>query len=126
MLKIISGDIVTNAKKYDVEAIVNPNNKYMDLGCGVCGAIYKAAGIDQIETYCHNKWLKTMEVNEIRITPGFYLGMEVIHIYSPIYIQEKSPIDKLKECYLNLFYKILEDDYKSVIIPSIATGFHRI
>lgn len=33
MLKIVVGDIVENAKKYNVEAIVNPNNKYMDYGC---------------------------------------------------------------------------------------------
>ena len=69
MLKIVSGDIIENANKYDVEAIVNPNNKYMNCGCGVCGAVYNKAGINQLETYCHNKWVKDMEVNEIRITP---------------------------------------------------------
>ena len=35
MLKLTSGDIIENAKKYEVEAIVNPNNKYIDYGCGV-------------------------------------------------------------------------------------------
>ncbi len=39
------------------------------MAVGVCGAIYDKAGIEQIETYCHNKWLRDMEVNEIRITP---------------------------------------------------------
>lgn len=126
MLKIVSGDIIENAKKYGVEAIVNPNNKYMDYGCGVCGAIYDAAGIEQIETYCHNKWVKDMEVNEIRITPGFYLQKEIIHVYAPIFSQEKNPIEKLKECYLNLFKKLIEEKFNSVIIPSLATGFHRI
>ena len=43
ILKIISGDIIDNSK--DVEAIVNPANKYMDYGCGVCGAIYESAGV---------------------------------------------------------------------------------
>ena len=27
------GDIIEIANKYNVEAIVNPNNKYMDYGC---------------------------------------------------------------------------------------------
>lgn len=126
MLKIISGDIIENAKKYEVEAIVNPNNKFMDYGCGVCGAIYDAAGIDKMETYCHNKWIKDMEVNEIRITPGFSILKEIIHIYAPIYTQEKYPIEKLKECYLKLFDKIIKEKYNSVIIPSLATGFHRL
>ena len=45
MLKIISGDIIENAKRYQVEAIVNPNNKFMDYGCGVCGAISFSLGV---------------------------------------------------------------------------------
>ena len=38
MLKIVSGDIIKNANKYNVEAIVNPNNKYMNyrLWCMWC------------------------------------------------------------------------------------------
>ena len=64
--------------------------------------------------------------NEIRITPGFYLQKEIIHIYAPIFSQEKEPIEKLKECYLKLFEKLIEEKYNSVIIPSLATGFHRL
>ena len=30
MLEIVSGDIIELTKQYSVEAIVNPNNKYMD------------------------------------------------------------------------------------------------
>ena len=121
-LKIISGDIIQNSK--NVEAIVNPTNKYMDYGCGVCGAIYESAGIEQLETYCHNKWIKDMEVNEIRVTTGFALLKDIIHIYAPIYCEEKEPIEKLKESYLKLFKVIEREGYKSVIIPSLGTGFH--
>ena len=32
-LTIATGDIIDVANKYNVEAIVNPNNKYMDYGC---------------------------------------------------------------------------------------------
>lgn len=32
-LIIAVGDIIDVANKYNVEAIVNPNNKYMDYGC---------------------------------------------------------------------------------------------
>ena len=121
-LKIISGDIIENSK--DVEAIVNPANKYMNYGCGVCGAIYEAAGIEQLETYCHNKWIRDMEVNEVRVTTGFALLKDIIHIYAPIYYEEQQPIEKLKEGYLKLFEVIKKEEYKSVIIPSLATGFH--
>ncbi len=32
-LVIAVGDIIDVANEYNVEAIVNPNNKYMDYGC---------------------------------------------------------------------------------------------
>ena len=123
-LILVSGDIIENANKYNIEAIVNPANKYMDYGSGVCGAIYDKAGIDQLENYCHNKWNKDMEVNEIRITTGFALLKDIIHIYAPRYYEEQQPIEKLKEGYLKLFEVIIKEGYKSVIIPSLGTGFH--
>lgn len=121
-LILVSGDIIKNAK--NVEAIVNPTNKYMDYGSGVCGAIYDKAGVTQLENYCHNKWYKEMEVNEIRITTGFALLKEIIHIYCPRYYEEQDPILKLKESYLKLFEIIKQEKYESVIVPSLGTGFH--
>lgn len=123
-LILVSGDIIENSNKYNIEAIVNPANKYMDYGSGVCGAIYDKAGIEQLENYCHNKWNKDMEVNEIRITTGFALLKDIIHIYAPRYYEEQQPIEKLKEGYLKLFEVIIKEGYKSVIIPSLGTGFH--
>lgn len=121
-LKIVSGDIIANSK--DVEAIVNPANRKMQCGCGVSGAIYKAAGIEDMENYCHNRWLKDMEINEIRITTGFALLKDIIHIYVPIYVEEREPIEKLRDGYLKLFDVFKKEGYKSVIIPSLGTGFH--
>ena len=43
-LILVGGDIIENAHKYNIEAIVNPANKYMDYGSGVCWAIYDKAG----------------------------------------------------------------------------------
>lgn len=68
-LILVSGDIIGNTA--NTEAIVNPANEYMEYGGGVCGTIYEKAGIDLLENYCHNKWNKEMQVNEIRITPRF-------------------------------------------------------
>ena len=65
-----------------------------------------------------------MEVNEIRITTGFALLKDIIHIYAPIYYEEKEPIEKLREGYLKLLDVIKREEYKSVIIPSLGTGFH--
>lgn len=91
---------------------------------GVCGAIYENAGIKQLENYCKYKWDKEMEVNEVRITPGFRLIKEIIHIHPPRFYEEEKPIEKLKESYLRLFGVIKQEKYNSVIIPSLGTGHY--
>lgn len=55
---------------------------------------------------------------------GFAILKEIIHIYPPIYTEEEQPLEKLKECYLKLFDVIKQENYRSVILPSLATGFH--
>lgn len=55
---------------------------------------------------------------------GFALLKDIIHVYPPIYFQEQDPLLKLKECYLNLFKVIKDEEYKRVIVPSLATGYH--
>lgn len=77
-----------------------------------------------MENYCHNKWIKEMKVNEVRITGGFLLLKEIIHIHPPRYYEEEKPIEKLKESYLKLFEAIEKEKYKSVIVPSLGTGFY--
>ncbi len=60
----------------------------------------------------------------LELRRGFALLKEIIHVYAPIYSQEQDPLKKLKECYLNLFEVIKKEEYKTVVIPSLATGFH--
>lgn len=61
-LILVSGDIIKNANNYNVEAIVNPTNEYMETGGGVCGAIYESAGVEQNE---RNTSIKKIEVKQI-------------------------------------------------------------
>ena len=81
-------------------------------------------GVEQIENYCHSRWQEEMKTNEIRITTGFALLKDIIHIYAPIYTLEEEPLSKLKESYSKLFEVIRKEKYSKVIIPSVGTGFH--
>lgn len=107
-----------------MDAIVNSANKYMICGSGVCGAIYKKANKDKLEKYCKNSFKETMKVNEIRITPGFDLGIDIIHIYCSKYYESENPIEDLKQSYINLFEVAKEKEYKNIISVSLGTGFH--
>ena len=107
-----------------MDAIINSTNKYMICGSGVCGAIYKKANKDKLEEYCKNNFKETMKINEIRITPGFDLCIDIIHIYCPNYYESKNPIEDLKQSYINIFEEAKEKGYKNILSISLGTGIH--
>lgn len=120
-LYLITGDIIENSKGMD--AIVNAQNKYMINGSGICGAIYRNAGLELLE-YCKKTYSVPMEPCEVRITPGFKLNMDIIHSYAPIFREWTNPLDKLIEAYSNVLKEIKNNNYKKIIIPSLGTGIH--
>lgn len=84
-LEIVSGNIFDYLDNKDL--IVNSANKYMIYGSGICGAIYKKANKELLEDYCKNHYRENMKANEIRFTPGFDLGINLLHIYCPKYYE---------------------------------------
>lgn len=121
-LNIVSGNILDYLEGMD--AIVNSANQYMIYGSGVCGTIYKAAGKEELEQYCKNTYNEHMKVNEVRITKGFNLGIDIIHIYCPKAYESKNPIEDLKQSYINIFKVAKEKGYKNIISVSLGTGVH--
>lgn len=121
-LNIVSGNIFDYLDNKDL--IVNSANQYMIYGSGVCGAIYKMADKNLLEKYCKEHFKDNMKVNEIRFTPGFNIGIDILHIYCPKYHQSKDPISKLLESYSDIFISAKEKDYKNIVSVSIGTGVH--
>lgn len=121
-LNIVSGNILEHLK--DKDLIVNSANQYMIYGSGVCGAIYKNANKELLEEYCKQHYREYMKVNEVRITPGFDLGIEILHIFCPKYYESKSPLQDLLESYNNIFLSAKKKDYKSIVSVSLGTGVH--
>src|SRR4051794_40688610 len=73
-------DITTLA----VDAIVNAANASLAQGGGVCGAIFRAAGVAELAAACAK--LAPCPAGEARITPGFGLqARHVIHAVGPIW-----------------------------------------
>jgi len=120
-LYLLSGDYIDNSNGMD--AIVNAANKYMIKGSGICGVIYGRAGLELID-YCKNSFKTDMVNNEVRITPGFKLNMDIIHILAPKAYEEKDPVYELLKGYKNLLDTITEKKYKNVLLCSLGTGIH--
>ena len=106
------------------DLIVNSNNKYMLYGSGICGQIYKRAGMRELEDYCQKKFTKNMEVNEIRFTPGFGLNVDILHIYCPKFFESTNPYVELLDSYYLIFNSAAQKGYKNIISVSLGTGHH--
>lgn len=121
-LNIVCGNILSYLDNKDL--IVNSANKYMTYGSGVCGVIYKKANKFKLEEYCKNNYNEDMKVNEIRITPGFDLGIDILHIYCPKAYENSNSINELIDSYIGIFINAEEKNYKSIVSVSIGTGVH--
>lgn len=121
-LNIVCGNILNYLDNKDL--IVNSANKYMTYGSGVCGAIYKKAKKALLEEYCKTHYKDYMKANEIRITPGFDLGIDILHIYCPKAYENNNSIDDLIDSYIDIFINAKEKNCKSIVSVSIGTGVH--
>lgn len=121
-LNIVSGNILEFLDNKDL--IVNSANQYMIYGSGVCGAIYKKANKELLEDYCKKNYKEYMKVNEVRITPGYDLGIDILHIYCPKYYESIIPLQDLLDSYNNIFSSAKKKGYKSIVSVSLGTGVH--
>ena len=121
-LNIVCGNILNYLDNKDL--IVNSANKYMICGSGVCSAIYKKANKELLENYCKSHYKEYMKVNEVRFTPGFDLGIDILHIYCPKAYENNNSIDELIDSYIDIFINAKEKEYKSIVSVSIGTGIH--
>lgn len=124
-LNIVSGNIFDYLEGKDL--IVNSANQYMICGSGVCVAIYKKANKELLEDYCKQHYKDNMKLNEVRFSPGFDLGIDILHIYCPKYYEYKDhrlAIDDLLESYYQIVTKAKTNMYKSIVNVSLGTGVH--
>ena len=95
-----------------VDAIVNAANTALQMGGGVCGAIFKAAGASELQTACAN--LAPIQTGDAVITPGFGLPAKfVVHTAGPVYRGGKNgEEEQLRLCYINSLKRALENKCK--------------
>ena len=84
-LELVRQDIT----KMKVDAIVNAANTQLAMGGGVCGAIFRAAGVSRMAAACDR--FAPIHTGEAVITPGFNLPSRyVIHTAGPIWAKTAS------------------------------------
>ncbi len=119
--KVVNEDITT----MQVDAIVNAANNALQMGGGVCGAIFRAAGIEELEEACED--LRPIKTGKAVITDGFNLPAKyVIHTAGPIYNPGDTSRTKtlLEDSYRNSLDLAKENNVSSIAFPLISSGIY--
>lgn len=133
-LVMLHGNIVDDDILQLGDAIVLPTNPMMRCGAGVSGAIFKKAGVGQLEQYTEKVFeisyyditrKNEMKPTEVRVTPGFALPCDIIFAQGPK-SYEYNDIDNalvlLLQTYLNVVNTAVNRGYKSILLPALGTG----
>lgn len=114
-----------NITKMQVDAIVNAANTALQMGGGVCGAIFNAAGAQKMQAACDK--LAPIRTGEAVITPGFTLPAKyVIHAAGPAY----HPSDRercrelLRSAYTESLKLAMKHRCQSIAFPLISSGIY--
>lgn len=118
--EIVRNDIT----KLSVDAIVNTANSALAPGGGVCGAIFAAAGYDQLDRAC--RAIGHCDVGQAVITDGFHLPAKyVIHAVGPIWRGgRQNEAALLRSCYMSSLRLAEENGCQSIAFPLISSGIY--
>jgi len=104
------------------DAIVNAANSGLWAGGGVCGAIFAAAGHDELQAACNR--IGHCDVGSAVITPAFNLAAKyIIHAVGPQWIDGKHhEAKKLYGAYQKSLELAVEKGCGSIAFPLISAG----
>lgn len=119
-LSVLEGDLT----KVEADAIVNAANSSLLAGGGVCGAIFKAAGVDELSAAC--RAIGECPTGSAVITPAFRIttAKYIIHAVGPVYSTHTPEEARrlLASAYAASIRLAKENGCGSIAFPSISTG----
>ena len=116
--------VKTGVTKLDVDCVVNAANEGLWAGGGVCGAIFKEAGYDELTDAC--KKIGHCDTGSAVITPGFRLKAKyIIHAVGPQWHGGNHDEEHLlRKCYQTALLLAQDNGCKSIGFPLISSGIY--
>ena len=121
----MSNLVLINASCADqvVDAVVNAANRYLMAGGGICGVIFKKAGVVRLQKACfeHSTPLKD---GDAVITPAVKMknAKHIIHAVGPDFGRTPDAFDALFQAYYNSLCVLKDNDLHSISFPLISSG----
>jgi O-acetyl-ADP-ribose deacetylase len=122
VIEVIQGDIT----RIGADAIVNAANSELAMGGGVCGAIFRAAGVEALTRACDA--IGHCPAGSAIITPAFGIAgaKHIIHAVGPVYSRyaEAEARQLLRSAYRAAIRLAAENGCCSIAFPAISTGIY--
>ena len=117
--------LIEDITTMEVDVIVNSANISLLKGSGLCGAIYKKAGIINLEQECLK--YAPLETGKAILTSGYNLPCKkIIHTVAPKwFLEEDDRKEKLSNCYVNIMKITEENKFSTLAIPCIGMGIYK-
>ena len=107
----------------NVDAVVNAANDGLWAGGGICGVIFKKAGMQELTAAC-KKYKTPLADGSAVITPAFNMtnAKAVIHAVGPNFSVTPKAFKELFDAYYNSLKVLMDNGYHSISFPLISSG----
>ena len=106
-----------------VDAVVNAANNRLWAGGGICGVIFKKAGLSALTGAC-SKYKTPLKDGSAVITPAFQMknAKSIIHAVGPNFAVTPTAFKELFEAYYNSLMVLMNNNLHSISFPLISSG----
>lgn len=106
-----------------VDAVVNAANDGLWAGGGICGVIFRKAGMAELTDACR-KYKTPLHDGDAVITPAFHMenAKAIIHAVGPNFAVTPAAFRELFDAYYNSLAVLKDNGYHSISFPLISAG----
>lgn len=118
-IELING----SCAEQNADIVANAANSGLWAGGGICGVIFKKAGMTDLTDAC-SKYTTPLKDGSAVITPAFNMtnAKAIIHAVGPNFSVTPKAFKEWYDAYYNSLKVMMDNDYHSISFPLISSG----